>query len=131
MDSFTEIQKEVWETVRNMNDCWTKNKGIGLEEYFHRDMVAITPVDKFRRIGREACVEGWMEFVNSAEIFSCVETDPLIQVYGNTAVVTYYYEIECSFDSGRTTLKGRDMFVMVKEEGRWLAVADQFSSFPK
>ena len=131
MDSFTETQREVWEAVRNMNDCWTKNKGMGLKEYFHRDMVAITPVDKLRRVGREACVDGWMGFVNSAEIHSWVEKEPLIRIYGNTAVITYYYELECSFSSGRTMLKGRDMFIMINEDGKWQAVADQFSPFPE
>lgn len=30
-----------------------------------------------------------------------------------------------------TNVSGRDIYVLVHENGRWLAVADQFSEFPK
>jgi hypothetical protein len=38
-----------------------------------------------------------------------------------------------SFDmAGQTvTMGGRDMFVMVKEDGKWWVVADQFSAYPQ
>jgi hypothetical protein len=37
-----------------------------------------------------------------------------------------------SFDMGGQTIKmgGRDMYVFLKENGKWLAVADQFSPYP-
>jgi len=49
---------------------------------------------------------------------------------GDTAVVTYYFEGEFEIAGQRVTLGGRDMFVFVRENGRWWAVADQFSPYP-
>jgi ketosteroid isomerase-like protein len=59
------------------------------------------------------------------------EIDPKIEIHGNTAVVTYYFDM--SFEMGGQTIKmgGRDMFVFVKEGGKWWAVADQFSPYPQ
>jgi len=39
---------------------------------------------------------------------------------------------ETSFDMGGQTITmgGRDMFVMVEDNGKWRAVADQFSPYP-
>jgi len=51
-------------------------------------MVAITPTDKLRREGKEACVAGWKEFAQNAKIHYWKEIDPKIHVYGNAAVVT-------------------------------------------
>ena len=124
-------KNEVWETLRSLNDCWTRGDATKLTDFFHNDMVAITPTDRERREGREACVAGWVGFAKMTKINQWVETDPKIQLYGNTAVVTYYFDLE--FDMSGQTIKmgGRDMFVFVKENGRWSAVADQFSPYPQ
>jgi hypothetical protein len=124
------IKQEIWATVRAMNDAWTKGNPDDLAQYFHRNMVAITPVDRNRLENGAACIEGWKGFCNATRIHRWEEIDPVIHVYGNSAVVAYYYDI--SFDMGGNTidLGGRDMFFFVKEGERWWAVADQFSSYP-
>lgn len=124
------IRREIWATVRAMNDAWTKGDPATLAEFFHRDMVAINPVDRLRLAGRAACVAGWEGFCKVAEIEHWEEREPLIHVYGEAAVVAYYYEIR--FVTGGRTIEtgGRDLFFFVREQGRWWAVADQFSSFP-
>ncbi len=124
------IKQEVWQTIRALNDCWTKGNPELLINYFHKNMVAITPTDRNRLEGQKACVAGWVGFARAATIHYWREIDPQILLFGNTAVVTYYFDM--SFSMGGQTIKlgGRDMFVLVKEEGKWWAVADQFSSYP-
>lgn len=126
----TAAQREVWETLRNLNDCWTKADGKDLVHYFHEQMVAITPTDRLRREGRDACVAGWMAFAQCAKIHHWREIDPRIQIFGDTAIVSYYFDM--SFDMGGPTIQmgGRDLFTFVKESGKWWAVADQFSPYP-
>lgn len=123
-------EQEVWQTLRALNDAWTKGKSEDLNNYFHKTMVAITPTDRERLEGREACFNGWSSFANAAKIHHWKEIEPRIQIYGNAAVVTYYFDM--SFDMGGRTINlgGRDMFVFVKEDGKWWAVADQFSPYP-
>ena len=125
------IKDEVWMTLRSLNDAWTKGNPDDLKEHFHKDMVAITGTDRERIEGREACVTSWSDFANNAQIHYWKEIDPKIQMYGDTAVVTYYFDM--SFDMGGQTIDmgGRDMFVFVKEGGKWWVVADQFSAYPK
>lgn len=124
------IKQDIWTTVRVMNDAWTKGNPEDLVRYFHRDMVAITATDRNRVEGGTACVAGWKGFADATRIHHWREIDPLIHVYGNAAVVAYYFDM--SFDMGGQTINmgGRDMFFFVKEEGRWWAVADQFSPYP-
>jgi hypothetical protein len=123
---------EVWKTLRALNDCWTKDDGTDLVNYFHKDMVAITPVDRDRREGQAECVAGWVGFAKTAKIHHWQEIDPRIQLYGDTAVVTYYYDM--SFEVGGQMIIfawARDMFVFVKEDGMWWGVAYQFSQYPE
>ena len=124
------IKREVWNTLRELNDCWTKGDGSGLVNHFHKDMVAITPTKRERLVGCDACVASWMGFAKAAKINSWKEIDPLITLLGNMAIVTYYFDM--SFEMGGQTIKmgGRDMYVFLKENGKWWAVADQFSPYP-
>ena len=131
MPSDDEMKLEIWKTLRAMNDCWTKNDGTDLVNYFHKNMVAITPVDRNRREGRDECVAGWVGFVKAAKIHHWQEIDPQIQLYGHTAVVTYYYDMSFEVGGQMINSSGRDMFVFVKEDGKWWAVADQFSPYPE
>ncbi len=127
------VQKQVWEMIQEMNRKWTvEKKADELKNYFHKDMVAITATDQKRLEGRDVCVTSWKAFSDNAVIHFWKELEPKIQVYGNDtfAIVTYYFDM--SFDMGGQTMnmKGRDMFSLVNEDGKWLVVADQFSQFP-
>ena len=131
MVSFTDpVKQEIWLNVRAMNDAWTKGNPGDLSGFFHRDMVAITPTDRHRLDGGAACVAAWKNFCHAARIHRWEEINPVIHVYGNTAVVAYDFDM--SFDMGGNTVDmgGRDMFFFVKEGQKWWAVADQFSPYP-
>lgn len=124
------VEQEIWATLRALNDAWTQGSPERLAEYFHPEMIAITPVDRLRREGAAACIAGWQGFAESTHIHSWREIDPLIRVFGDSAVVAYYYEIK--FEMGGQVIEqdGRDLFFLVRENGRWWVVADQFSSYP-
>lgn len=124
---------EIIETVRAMNRCWTKTWD---EEKFrlhiHPDAVAIVPTIPGRLEGQDAYVAGWKGFALSTTIRSWVETDHRVQIYagGKCAVVTYLFSITFAMGGQEITMRGRDMFFLVYEAGRWLVVADQFSPEP-
>ncbi len=125
------VKNEIWETLQSLNECWTKGDGANLKNFFHEDMVAITPMDHYRREGKEQCIAGWVGFAESAKILSWKENDPQIQLFNDTAIVTYYYDMSYETDGQTVDTGGRDMFVFVKENDKWMAVADQFSPYPK
>jgi hypothetical protein len=127
------IQKQIWEVIREMNRKWTAEKNAEeLKNYFHKDMVAVTATNRKRIEGRENCVASWKNFSDNAKIHFWKESEPKIQVYGKDefAIVNYYFDM--SFDMGGQTMnmKGRDMLSLVNEDGKWWIVADQFSAFP-
>lgn len=128
-----EIQKKVWQTILEMNKLWTvDNKAEELVNYFHANMVAITPSDKFRREGQSSCVAGWKGFTDMAKINYWKEIDPRIDVYGNGlfAIVTYKFEMSFEINAQTIEMSGRDMFSLVKENNKWWIVADQYSATP-
>lgn len=124
------VEQVIWQTVRAMNDAWTRGNPDDLRLYFHPRMIAVTATDRLRRDGADDCIAGWKGFAEAAAIHDWREIDPVIRVFGEAAVVSYYYDLDCTLGGGRLRLQGRDLFFFVRENGRWLAVADQFSGYP-
>jgi predicted enzyme related to lactoylglutathione lyase len=124
-------KNEIWNTLRKLNDAWTKGNPDELAQYFHPNMVAIAATERLRIEGGEACVASWKNFALAARIHRWQETEPRINLYGDAAVVTYYFDIAFDMGPQKVEMRGRDMFFFVRENGRWLAVADQFSPYPQ
>ncbi len=124
------IRQELWSTLRALNDAWTKGDPNELVRFFHPNMIAITATDRHRREGAAACIQGWQAFAAATQIHHWREIDPLIQLYGDAAVVAYDFDISFTTQGQAVQMGGRDMFFFVRENGRWWAVADQFSAYP-
>ena len=115
MDQFDEpVKQEIWQTLRALNDAWTKGKPDDLKNHFHDNMVAITATDRERLEGKEACFNSWSNFAKAATIHHWKEIDPRIQIYDNSAVVTYYFDMSFDMEGQTVNLGGRDMFVFIK-----------------
>jgi uncharacterized protein (TIGR02246 family) len=125
-----DIELEIWATVESLNRCWTTGDPGELRNYFHEDMVALTPGDRAPLHGRDACVASWSAYAETTKIISWRTNAPSVQVYDRAAVVTYLYDMVCERDGHQFCPSGRDLMVLVKEDGRWWLVADHFSPAP-
>lgn len=122
--------QEVWAIVEAMNACWTQGNPDGLIDYFHPRMVAIVPVQRQRLVGAAACIAGWAGYANHYDIRRFVAQEPQVELFGDAAVVSYYFEMEVCKDGVVSYPQGREQYFMVREHGRWWAVANQFSANP-
>jgi uncharacterized protein (TIGR02246 family) len=128
MNQDAQTEEEIRAFVREMNDAWTKEGNPeALSRFFHPRMVAFTGPNSERLEGGEACVAGWKGFCEAARILHWEEKAMDIRVYGEAAVVSYFFEIHFQVEEQEMHSEGRDMFFLVKEEGRWWAVGDHFS----
>ncbi|HUU45562.1 MAG TPA: nuclear transport factor 2 family protein [Acidobacteriota bacterium] len=125
------VANEVWQTVEALNQCWTSGNPADVRNYFHETMVAITVSDRMPLVGREACAAAWIAYAERTRILSWKTSSVHVQVYNHTAVVTYLYDMLCERDGMQFNPTGRDMAILIKENGRWWVVADQFSAHPE
>lgn len=124
------LQREIWAVVQELNRAWTLGHPERLAEWFHPQMVAVTPGEPRRLECGADCVAGWTAYAEAARIFGWKERNALVRVHGEAAVVAYTYEIDVELGGVRRLLQGRDLLFLVREEGRWRVVADQFSPMP-
>jgi uncharacterized protein (TIGR02246 family) len=127
----TDAEREVWTAVEAMNRCWTAGDPRELSHHFHPRMVAVTPADELPLVGGEACAAAWARYAATVRIRSWRTHDERITVFGDAAVVAYLYEMECETGGRTVHPRGRDLLALVREDGRWRVVADQFSPYPR
>jgi len=123
MASFeTPAQQEIWRIVRDLNDAWAEGRPEDLEMFFHEHMVIAAPGSQERLEGREDCIGSYRDFCSRATVRGFRIVDPAIDVFGETAIATYSYEISYRLDGEGFDETGRDVFVLVREGSRWWAV---------
>jgi hypothetical protein len=115
-------QLEVWLITQEINDCWVRGRTEDLEKHFHTDIVFVAPGFQQRLEGRAACVDSFRDFCASATVHDFRTSGPSVDVFGETAVATYSFEIEYGLGSESFSESGRDMWVFVRDQERWLAV---------
>ena len=123
-------QLVVWQAVRALNRTWVEGRVHELGAWFHPQVVAVTPADSGRLVGRGPCLGAWKRFVDTARVLAWEERDPLVQLWGDVAVVNYGYRAVCDFEEGPRELVGRDTMVLLRTAEGWKLVADHFSGEP-
>ena len=116
------VREEIQQLLKNINAAWVKGRSEDLEEYFHEDMVIFDPGFGRRGIGKKACVESYKDFTSHATIHEFTESDPAIDIWGDTAVAIYKFEINYKTNGEDHRDFGQDLFVFIRERGKWRAV---------
>ena len=115
--------EEILQLLQRMNDAWAKpGSPEDLASFFREDIVMVHPAFTQRTEGRDACVASYEDFCKQAAILDFKISNPGIDVFGNTAIATYSYEIAYEMGGEHFNDTGRDIFVFVRENDRWQAV---------
>ncbi|MEK6321765.1 MAG: nuclear transport factor 2 family protein [Acidobacteriota bacterium] len=114
--------EEVWQLIQQLNDAWAKGRPEELASFFREDIVMVHPDFTQRTEGRDACVASYVDFCSQAAITGLTLGEISVDVFGDTAVATYAYEISYELGGERFDDKGRDIFVFSRDKNRWQAV---------
>ena len=117
-----ESRRQILEIIHQLNDAWATGHPEKLAGFFHEDIVMVHPDFTGRIEGRDACMASYAEFCSEATIHGVKIGEPGIEVFGDTAVSTYSYEVDYEMGGERFNDSGRDLFVFVLEDDRWQAV---------
>ena len=117
--------EQVRSLLGRINDAWLRRRPDELERTlkgcFHCDAVIKGP--GFRQIGKgeRECIKGYADFVRQAEIRECTLSEPTIDVFGETAVATYAWQMTYALGGQEYEESGHDLFVLTRTHGRWQA----------
>ncbi|MFX0071485.1 MAG: nuclear transport factor 2 family protein [Candidatus Hermodarchaeota archaeon] len=124
-------KQNIWQLVLDINKSWINGNLKNLANFFHKDMVIYSSEFEKKGEGRENCVKSYEDFTIIAKILDFKESNQNIDLYNNTAVVSYRFEMSYQMDDKTFNDRGRDMFVFTYEGGKWLAIWRMVFSLPE
>jgi uncharacterized protein (TIGR02246 family) len=117
----TDEQREIWELVRRSNRAWVAGAAHEVATLFDEHAVVVAAGLQARVEGRDAIVRSYQDYVHHARTHSFEELEHAIDVFGDTAVVTYRFAIRYTLnaeDSERDET-GQEVLVFRKDASQW------------
>lgn len=108
--------------MRQINQAWLKGRVEDLAPLVHSEIVMFFPDFAGKVQGREDFLAGFRDFCRNATIHEFHEHDQQIDVAGDTAVITFRYEMVYLRSGERHRAAGRDLWVFQQQAGAWIAV---------
>jgi ketosteroid isomerase-like protein len=108
--------------MRQINQAWLTGRVEDLAPLVHSEIVMVVPDFAGKIQGRERFLAGFRDFCQSAAIQEFREQDQQVDVAGDTAVITFRYEMVYVRSGERYRANGRDLWVFERQEGAWIAI---------
>jgi ketosteroid isomerase-like protein len=107
------------ERAEEYDRCWLEGRPEDLRQFLHPDVVFAGP--QFQRLahGIDACVRSYVDFLSAARIHDCTASDRVVDLAGDSAVMTYRWTIDYEISGSRSLESGQDLLVWVKRGDRW------------
>jgi uncharacterized protein (TIGR02246 family) len=109
-------------SMRKINQAWLDGRLNDLAPLVHPEIVMVFPGFSGRVQGRDAFLAGFEDFCQSAIVHQFREDDRQVDVVGDTAVVSFRYEMIYERAGERYRATGRDLWVFECRDGVWLAI---------
>src|SRR5439155_19582105 len=108
--------------MRQINQAWLNGQVEELAPMVHSEIVTVLPDFAGRIQGREDFLAGFRDFRQNATIQEFREHDHQVDVAGDTAVVTFRYDMVYERSGKRYHATGRDLWVFQNQGSAWIAV---------
>jgi hypothetical protein len=108
--------------MAEINRAWLDGAIEDLAPLVHPEVVMAIPGFSGSVQGREAFLAGFRDFIQNARVEEYREHDLQADVAGETAVVTFRYEMVYERSGVRYRSTGRDLWVFQMQDRAWMAV---------
>jgi ketosteroid isomerase-like protein len=95
--------------------------------HFHPRVVGFSSTRQERIAGRAAMRKTFDYYHQASSHMKYHVAKPQVQVFGETAVATFYWTVELGTGRPRHAIHGRGSHVFVQQDGKWLIVHEHFS----
>lgn len=114
--------KEPVAVLDQINRIWLTGHIQDLEPLVHPEIVMVFPGFSGRMEGRDQFIAGFKDFCENAKVHEFREHEQQCDIAGETAVVTFRYEMVYERSGERYRAQGRDLWVFHAQGDEWVAV---------
>ncbi len=107
--AFNNNQTEILSIIKNINKAWLEGRAEDLRNYFHEEIIMISPDFKSRLTGIGEIIKSYKGFYEKSKIYSFHESDFHIKVFDKTAITDYLYRIIYEINNKKYDGTGREI----------------------
>ncbi len=118
-------------TIRGIENAMAREFNAGKIEqvlaHFHPQVVGFSSTRQERIAGRPALRRTFNYYRQASPHMKYQIAQPQVQVFGDTAVATFYWTVKLGTGRPRHIIKGRGSHVLARAANKWLVVHEHFS----
>lgn len=107
--------------VAELNACWLEGRPEALASFLHPDVILVLPGFGGRVTGRDAVLEGFLDFCTHARVVEYEESDHQVDLVDGTAITSYRFRMLYERGGRSFLATGRDLWVLVDRGEGWSA----------
>jgi uncharacterized protein (TIGR02246 family) len=123
----TKIERAILDVEKKQAAAFNQGDLKAILESFAPTVVCFSSTQHERVTGRAAMRRTFEYYLKQAEKVQYKITEPVIQIHGDTAIVSFYWTATLTSGSKRQTIEGRGSHVMRHHKGSWQIVHEHFS----
>lgn len=108
--------------MKLINSCWMNKSFTKLYDCFHNDVVFNSPDFVHKIVGREKCVQSYIDFMNNSQILFFNEKNPDVDLFETSAIVKYEFEMKYEQNKKHFHEGGTDIYLFLNVDGEWKAI---------
>jgi len=121
------VKREVVEIEKKTVEAFNKGDVDEILKYFDENIIGFSSTRHERLMGLEALRNTFLYYLKEAEKIEFSITSPVVQVYGDIAILSFYWLV-VQIDGGRRReIQGRGTHVFHRKNGEWKIVHEHFS----
>ena len=118
-----DVTQEIVARERASFVAWQKKDRAFMEDYLADDATYFGPASPYRYTEPKVnFLPRFEKYADAHKILDFSILNPMVQVYGDTAILTYNEEVTAEDDGKVSSYTGKATTVYVREKGRWRAV---------
>jgi len=118
----TSRHEAVKTVVQTINRVWLNGQVEALAPMVDPEIVMVSPGFAGRIQGRDQFLAGFRDFCKNAKVHEFHDYDYQSDLIGDTAVVTFRYDMIYERSAERYRASGRDLWVFRRQDNGWIAV---------
>ncbi len=95
--------------------------------HFHPRLIGFSSTQQERVSGLGAMKRTFNYYHQASSHMKYQIAEPKVQLFGDTAIATFYWTVELGKGHPRHLIKGRGSHVLTHQDGKWLIVHEHFS----
>jgi hypothetical protein len=117
-----ESSRSVADAMRSINQAWLEGRVDDLAPAVHPEIVMVLPGFSGEVRGRDTFLAGFRDFVTNARVHDFRDHNHHVDIVGDTAVMTFTYEMLYERADERYRVTGRDLWIFRNHGAAWTAV---------